>query len=627
MLIGLDVGGTHTDAALLGQGDGSLLASAKAPTRPGDVLPGILEALQMVLRGYDPRSIRRVCVSSTLGLNALLTGRNDPAGMLVVPGPGIDPRVFWGADPLFQVLPGAQDHRGNIIASPPREDIWKALRHIAAQKTAALGVVCKFSPKNPELEMEIGRMAREELGPDIPIILGSSVSGSLNFPRRMHTVWCNASLAGISRAFILSLEQAGRDMGLICPLVVLKADAGVFPAGRAAVDPASSMGSGPAASLLGTWAFSGARQNQTGDTLMIDMGGTSTDLALMARGFPLLSPEGLTVRGRLTLVRSLWTRSIALGGDSSLRIGDRGEALIGPDRSGPPLALEDKPGDLPGTRPPTLTDALNVLGLAQIGDSSKSFAALARLAGQAEPCLPASAEEKPGPASDSEKARALARRFVDQTLQQIREEADVLLQSVNSQPVYTIRELLISDPVEPEKAIFIGGPAAALGSEAEKALGLPVLVPRESAFANAVGAALARPTRTADLYADTLLGNMSIPDFGLEKKIGKGYTLEQAKEDLLAAFAETEKAERFEDESADLVREASGQGALDREASGPEEKDLSRLQIVSAESFAMLDDQGRRGRTIRLRAQQPAGLLSHSGLIPQPTDDGGRDAL
>lgn len=616
MLIGLDVGGTHTDAALLGRDNGTLLASAKAPTRPGDVLPGILEALQKVLRGFDPRSVRRVCVSSTLGLNALLTGKNDPVGMLVVPGPGIAPGDFWGPDPLFQVLPGAQDHRGNIIASPSREDIWKALRHIAKYKALALGVVCKFSPKNPEMEMEIGRMAREELGPDFPVVLGSSVSGSLNFPRRMHTVWCNASLAGISKAFILSLEQAGRDMGLVCPLVVLKADAGVFPSVRAAADPASSMGSGPAASLLGTWALSGTQESCSGDTLMIDMGGTSTDLALMARGFPLLSPEGLKVRGRLTLVRSLWTRSIALGGDSCLRLGNNGEVLIGPDRSGPALALEDGSGEPLNTRPPTLTDALNVLGFARVGDSRESFAGLTRLAGQTGASVSNGMESRPV-ADHEEKAAALARRFVDEALRRIKEESDALLQSVNSQPVYTIRELLISDPVGPRKAVFIGGPAQALGAEAERVLGMPVLVPRESTFANAVGAALARPTRAADLYADTLLGIMSIPEFGLEKKIGKAYSLGQAKDDLLAAFTEAEKEERFADENADLVREASLQA---------EDSD-SRLQLITAESFAMLDDQGRRGRTIRLRAQQSAGLLPHAGLVPQSHENGGRDAV
>lgn len=581
MLVGLDVGGTNTDAALVDARTGAVLEIVKAPTRKGDVLPGMIDALTLLLRGKDAGRIRRVSVSTTLGLNALLSYDTLPVGMLVVPGPGIEPRLFWPDDPLFHVLSGAQDHRGRIIVPPDLEEVRAAFAACRQQGAKALGVVCKFSPKNAELENTLAELARREFGRDMPIVCGSSVSGSLNFPRRMHTAWCNAALAAASRDFVQGLEQATSALGLACPLVVLKADAGVFSIAEAVRDPAGSMGSGAAASLLGVWALRHASAGAVAaDTLMMDMGGTTTDLALLAGGQPLLAPDGLYAAGRPMLVRSLWTRSFALGGDSSLRLGSDGELRIGPDRQGPALALgTDAPGQehAAPTRPPTLTDALNVLGLAAVGNAALSRGALADLAGHAS-----------SPADTPEK---LARLFIDAAFRRIRAEVETLLAEVNSQPVYTIRELLLQQAVRPERAVFIGGPSQSLAAEAESALGMPVDVPRASACANAVGAALARPTRAAELYADTQLGRMRIPELGVDAAIGPSYTVNDAQQDMTAAFI------------ADSQR---------HEGAG---MDVSDVQFVYAESFAMLDDRGGRGRSIRVRAQRAAGLLNlaHDG--------------
>lgn len=583
MYAGLDVGGTHTDAVLVEAATGRCLASAKAVTRGHDVLPGILEALERLFTGAgsdqqgsgrDPKAVRRLTVSTTLGLNALLTGNTDPVGMLVLPGPGMDPALFWGPDPLFRVLPGAQDHRGRIMAAPEPEDLAEAFAAFKKHGAKALGIVCKFSPKNPEMEQTLAEAAAKAFGPDMPVVLGASCGGSLNFPRRMHTVWCNAALAAVSGNFVRSLAEAVRAMGFSCPLAVLKADAGSFSAQEAALDPAGTMGSGPAASLLGVWALSRRRagatplaDEETGDTVMIDMGGTSTDIALLAGGYPLLARQGLTAAGRPTLIPALWTTSLALGGDSSLRA-RAGRLGIGPDRSGPALSLDEDPA-ASFSRPPTLTDALNVLGLAALGDTTRSRAALGALA--ASPDCPEEGRTS---------AEALAGCFVQAALERIGTEIASLLADVNARPVYTIRELLLSEPLAPRDVVFIGGPAQALTARAEQVLGLPVRAPEESAFANALGAALARPTKSAELYADTLLGRMTIPDFGVEKAIGKDYRLEDAKADIMAAFASAAEGE-----------------------AGP-----SEVRIAYAESFAMLDDRGGRGRTLRVRAQRAAGL-------------------
>ena len=609
MLAGLDVGGTHTDAALMKEG--RCVAFAKAPTRRRDPLPGMLEALAALFSGgLDPASVRRLTVSTTLGLNALLTGDTDPVGMLAVPGPGLDPALFWpssGSDPLFRVLGGAQDHRGRVVAPPDPAEAEQALRAMKELGARAVGVAVKFSPKNPEPERELGRMAADIFGPGTPVVLGASVSGSLNFPRRLHTVWCNAALAATGRRFADALAEAAAALGLACPVFVLKADAGSFSIESAAHDTAATMGSGPAASLLGVWALSGVSD----DALMIDMGGTSTDLALLADGQPLLSRRGLCAAGRQTLIRTLCTSSLAVGGDSSLRVA-KGGVSVGPDRSGPALALGGALSSGPEQHPPALTDAMNVLGLCAVGDTDLSREALLRLA--RDPGCPSPARGD---------APALARLFVDAALELVRRGAEALLEEVNARPVYTIKELLVDKKLHPARAVFIGGPAEALAAGAAGALGMPVLAPPGSAYANAVGAALARPTRSAELYADTLLGRMSIPDFGVEKSVDRHYDLPDAKADMLAAFAAADAPTAFagegERDARHNARHSDRHDARHNDwrgaariaaAAAPADGEAhdGEAQIVFAERFAVLDPEAGRGRILRVRAQRAAGL-------------------
>jgi N-methylhydantoinase A/oxoprolinase/acetone carboxylase beta subunit len=585
MLAGLDVGGTYTDAVLLDPKQGLRLAAVKAPTRPDSVLPGIIEALEKLFegRGGDSGKVRRLTVSSTLGLNALLTGNTESVGVLALPGPGIDPGLFWGSDPLFRVLPGAQDHRGRVTAEPDARAVNDALLSLKKLGARALAVVCKFSPKNPELEKRLAAEARRVFGPDIPIVLGSECGGSLNFPRRLHTAWCNAALHATGREFVRALREAARNLGLSCPVHVLKADAGSFSADAAARDTASTMGSGPAAGLLGVlamaeWSGAASMRGETArtDKIMLDMGGTSTDIALLAAGQPLLSDKGLTVNGRPTLIRTLWTKSIALGGDSSLRL-EEGRPRVGPDRSGPALALCPEERDAEGrfSRPPTLTDALNTLGYTALGDVEISRAAFARLIAS-DPAAARIGDVDGSP-------ETLASLFLECAMTRIREETLALLEEVGSRPVYTIRELLVDKKPAPENVVFIGGPAQSLRAELEKNLGLPVLAPDESPFANALGAALARPTKAAELHADTLLGRMTISDFNVEKQVSHDYRLDDATQDMAAAFARS------------FAHETDG-------AEAPQ------VQTVFAESFAVLDPSGRRGRILRVRSQYAPGL-------------------
>ncbi|MDR1546292.1 MAG: hydantoinase/oxoprolinase family protein [Deltaproteobacteria bacterium] len=545
MHLGVDVGGTHTDAVLLGPagpGRARLLAAAKAQTAER-VIEGLTEVLDRLLTGRDPAEIGRLTVSTTLGLNSVLTGTADPVGALVTGGPGLelDP-ADWG--PHFRALPGQQDHRGRVLVPVEPAQARAAAAELAEQKVAALVTASKFGPKNPELE-EVMRRAAETVF-EGPIMAASRLFGGLNLPRRLAGALLNAAVKRLYEAFIDDLSAVARTFKLSCPIFFLKADGGVMDLQAARERPALALAAGPAASLLGLWAS--LDEADAEDVLMIDVGGTSTDLAILSRGRPLLVPGGLTLAGRPTLVRGLLTHSLALGGDTDLEPVD-GSLRPAPRRRGPALAW--RPAEA-GQRPPTLTDALNVLGLCRLGEVEASRRAFELL--------------RPGRAAE------LAREGLDAFLARLAAAVEDFVAQVNSRPVYTVSEFLVDWRLAPRRAHLLGGPAETLAPWAAEALGLPVSAPANAAAANALGAALARPTVEAELYADTAHGTLSVPTLGRRRTIDQRYGLEEAKKELLDCLGG------------------------------------STAQVTAAECFAQIGDYGRSGRVIRVAAQSAPGL-------------------
>lgn len=619
MYIGLDVGGTNTDAVLLNTAY-EVVKGCKVATTHDNVGHGIISALQQLLAGQKPENIHRVCVSSTLALNALLTNRHDRTGLILVPGPGLAPPPEWQT-PLVKILSGAQDHLGNIIAKPDKEQVLEALKSLQKQDIKALAIVTKFSPKNPALEEWLYDMAQKffnsgnsddsvnagdfgnpgqpdqtdvadrpdpagqppsaTLSPALPIVLGSSLSGTLNFPRRVATAWFQAALTNINCLFIAKLNEALRDLGLNCPLDILKADGGTFPHTMAALNPANSIGSGPAASILGALPEAPAGQ----DSAVISIGGTTTDIALLAKGDPLMLKEGLIIDGKATLVKGMHTKSIALGGDSSLAL-EQGKILIKPERLGPAICLA--PEDL-GKRPPTLTDALRVTHHHDLGDENIAREALMPLAEQS-----ACSVDEVALGALQTALETLATTLAD------------FVDELNSQPVYTIREIQYTEPIQPDSLILIGAPAPALAKPLAQALGLPVIAPENADIANAVGAALARPTVDAELYADTGTKLMSIAPYGITKSIDSRYSMEEAQSDLTTALQNALRVAYARHSSLTSPQNTSLQLASNEKPLQPDDI----IQIVFAETFHTLSGYGDRGKIFRLKAQVSPGLLA-----------------
>ncbi|UQZ87982.1 hydantoinase [Deltaproteobacteria bacterium Smac51] len=550
MYLGIDVGGTHTDGVLLNQ-DFDIARSAKVRTRADDVMASLNEVLEAILDGADPAEARRLVVSSTLGLNAVLTGRADRVGVMCTGGPGLSPA--WLDDgPLFALLEAGLDHRGEVIAPFSEEEAAGEAKSLIDNGARALAVISKFGPKNPQFEMEMARVAAG-LAPGLPITQASALAGRLNFPRRLNTAVFNSAVIRLYEKFLNGLEASALKMGLSCPVSLLSSEGGAMSIEEARKSPVMILAAGPAAGILGLWSMA----DLEGDALMIDIGGTSTDLAVMADGRPLMTAEGLDIKGKPTLARAFLTSSIALGGDSAITFRD-GQVRVGPEREGPALSL--CPDEAPGRRP-TLTDALNVLRLAEVGDAAISFRSFEALGGA-------------GPEAIAGAALDCAMRLVEEAVRE-------LIFRINNRPVYTINEVRLAREVRPQRAALLGGPAEALAVPLTEKLNLPVMVPPQSEVANAVGAACSRPSVTAELYADTSSGRLSIPSLGIYRTIDRSYNVKMAETELL--------------------------GHLEALFSGPE---AEKPVITHAQSFHQLSGYGRSDKIIRVQAQIAPGVMS-----------------
>lgn len=546
MRIGIDVGGTHTDGVLI---DGArLLAAAKAPTNHANLLASISAVLHTILAGQDPARISTLNLSTTLSTNAIVTGQTEPVGMLVVGGPGIAATTYRIGE-HFHLLPGSLDHLGNETAALDSDATEEAIAACCRQGVRCFAVTGKFSPRNPDHENAI----RQQVGERADFFTtGHLISGQLNFGRRIHTAYYNSAVWRTFRSFAAALNQSLAGFNLQAEINILKADGGTMPLGRALDTPVQSIFSGPAASVMGILAATPAET----DMLMLDIGGTTTDIALFAAGQPLLEREGIAIEGRPTLVRAIRVASIGIGGDSLISVGEQG-VQTGPQRRGPCMAA--------GGEAPALMDALNVLGLAEFGAVERSQEGVTALA-----------------AAHNLAPQVLAREAADAAVNAIGAAIEELIAQVNAKPVYTIHEILEERVIDPKKLIVIGGPAMVFKELLQLRLGLPTVVPSLHGVANAVGAALTRTTSHLALTADTARGKVSVPLLGVYRSVQRGYELE------------------------DAIAEAKTLLAADLEQAGvvvsPEE-----MQVTQADAFNMVERSYTMGKNIRVVVQvQPA---------------------
>ena len=549
MIIGIDVGGTHTDAVLLSSN--GIEKKVKVSTDSADLFNTILSGFKQLLKDIDPKNIKRIVISTTLTTNAIVQQNMKPVGMIVSAGPGVDPKSFSTGEHYYCVA-GSINHRGREKASVNTMEIEDIAKKLKKAGIEYVGVVSKFCVRNPSHEILIKRILNKYFK---KIFLGHHVSGNLNFPRRIATTHLNAAVFSLHKSFFEAVKLSLEQKGLMVPIQILKADGGTMSLESSMAFPGQTVLSGPAASIMGAIPYAPSKQ----DAILLDIGGTTTDIAFLVDKAPLLEPMGIQRGQYKSLIRSLQTDSKGIGGDSTVRVIGK-ELVIGPDRLGPAMAF--------GGPEPTPTDALFVLGLMKDGDRKNSVKGIHKIAMEMG-------------LTDNETADQIFKKCCSIILKKTFEMIDKL----NSKPVYTVHEFLEGYKISPRKILVLGGPAKYFAKKIEELYHIKTIAVPEYSVANAIGAALARTTCEVSLNADTEQGIVTAHEEGFAEPISKTYS-----EDDLIETAHTllkEKAINF----------------------GADPDNIGEVEVVEFQKFNIVRNFSPRGKIFRTKMQLKPGII------------------
>lgn len=339
-LLGIDTGGTYTDAVLYDETAG-VLAKAKALTSKHDLALGVGEAMRQVLP-EKASDVELVSLSTTLATNALVEGQGGAVGLLLLgyPEKALDRaglRQALGQDP-HAFITGGHSAEGEAKAPLDLEAIRQAAREMAP-KVSAFAVAGFFAVRNPSHELAAREILREESG--LPVTCAHELSAGLDAPRRALTALLNARLVPLIQQLIEAVQGLMQETGLDVPLMVVKGDGSLVSDQVALTAPVETILSGPAASLVGARALLGEK-----DMMVSDMGGTTTDIALLQQGRPVLSTTGASVGGYRTMVEAIAVYTVGLGGDSEVQATGPKRFSLGPRRAVPLSLLSRSCPDL-----------------------------------------------------------------------------------------------------------------------------------------------------------------------------------------------------------------------------------------------------------------------------------------
>ncbi len=330
ILLGIDTGGTYTDAVLYDDENG-VIASAKALTTKYDLTVGIREAVQTVLvEGNRGAEIRLVSLSTTLATNAIVEGQGAPICLMLIGYP-TDALDQEGLRQVMSGDPAVFIDGGHTVIGEEQMPLDRAAARRAiethAPAVAAFAISGYFAVRNPEHELAVRELVRELT--DLPVSCGHELTSNLNAPRRALTAALNARLIPFLHQLIVAVQAMLREQAIEAPLMVVKGDGSLVEVQVALERPVETILSGPAASVVGATQLSGES-----DMLVVDMGGTTTDIAMLRGGRPVLNQDGATVGGWRTMVEAVAIHTFGLGGDSEIRPSETEleRLVIGPRR-------------------------------------------------------------------------------------------------------------------------------------------------------------------------------------------------------------------------------------------------------------------------------------------------------
>ncbi len=336
--LGIDTGGTYTDGVLYDFDQEKVLRREKRLTTPRDLSEGIC-ALLDALDGEILRETRMVALSTTLATNACVEGRGGRAAMIMMgyrenlarqlaPEYGLD-----AATELF-FMAGSHGQRGEVSAEPDMEALDAYLEGLD-QRVEAVGVCEYWGVRNPEFEQRVKARVRERT--HLPVAAAHELTSEINSMRRASTTLLNARLIFLIDDLLTAVRRALHDRGVDAPMMIVRGDGSLMTEDFARERPVETMLSGPAASVTGAMRLSGVR-----DMICADVGGTTTDLAVVRRGRTRLVDDGVNVGAWRTGTRAIGIRTAGLGGDTGVNWSSKTGLTLGESRAMPLCALASR---------------------------------------------------------------------------------------------------------------------------------------------------------------------------------------------------------------------------------------------------------------------------------------------
>lgn len=441
--IGIDVGGTNTDAVLM---DGrQVLAEFKTLTTP-EVTGGIVAALSGLQRArpFPPEQVSTVMIGTTHFTNAVVEAqRLAPTATLRLGLPAtaaLPPMTDW-PDRLRGVTGqhsylchGGYEFDGRIISEFDEKEIREAASDIAAKGIETVAVSAVFSPVNADMELQAAEVLRNMI-PGVSVSLSHEI-GRVGLLERENATILNACLHELAETITAALESAVRAAGIEAPVYISQNDGTLMSVEYCRQYPVATFASGPTNSMRGAAFLSGRT-----DCVVIDVGGTTSDVGVLVHGFPREAAVAVDIGGVRTNFRMPDVLPVGLGG-GSIVASDAGQVTVGPRSVG--YAIQQRALVFGGDTV-TATDLAVAAGLCDVGDSG-------RVAG-------------------------LDRALVRHGIQVIQERLAELVDRVKTSP-------------GPLPVVIVGGGSILLGDRLEGAS--EILKPDHFAVANAIGAAIAQ---------------------------------------------------------------------------------------------------------------------------------------
>ena len=329
LALGIDAGGTYTDVVLVERARGNVIAQAKSLTTSQELSVGIARALD-TLQIPDRQAIHSISLATTLATNAIVENKGGRVGLLLM---GYDRKMLAQFDLLGNLpvverkaLRGRLDEQGHEVEPIDEAEALDALQQMRG-RVEALAISGYFSVQNPDHERRLKDLASQTLG--VPVVCGHELTGRLDAVKRAVTACLNARLLPVLSALVDALESCLRQRGITAPLWMMGGEGRLLSAPEVRLRPVETILSGPAASVVMACVTTGVSNG-----IVIDMGGTTSDIAVLRGGHPGVSANGALVGGWPTSVGAVDVRTCGLGGDSHIQLLS-GRLKIGPRRAMP----------------------------------------------------------------------------------------------------------------------------------------------------------------------------------------------------------------------------------------------------------------------------------------------------